>query len=49
MTLELTFASWLFFYGFFDYGLQIPFPDGTLFEWVNVDTPAVRNIFLASG
>jgi tripartite tricarboxylate transporter TctB family protein len=49
ITLGLTLASWLFFYGFFDYGLQIPFPDGTLFEWVNVGIPAVRNIFLASG
>ncbi|HEV8723695.1 MAG TPA: tripartite tricarboxylate transporter permease [Candidatus Binatia bacterium] len=49
ITLGLTLASWLFFYGFFDYGLQIPFPDGTLFDWVNVDIPAVRNIFLAGG
>lgn len=47
ITLELTLASWLFFYGFFDYGLQIPFPDGTLFEWVNMDIPAVRSIFFS--
>jgi putative tricarboxylic transport membrane protein len=49
ITLGLTLACWLFFYGFFDYALQIPFPDGTLFEWVNLDIPSVRNIFLASG
>ncbi len=49
ITLELTLASWLFFYGLFDYGLQMPLPDGTLFEWVNVDIPAVRNLFAASG
>jgi hypothetical protein len=33
----------------FDYGLQLPFPAGAVFEWVHIDLPAVRSIFLASG
>ncbi|MBI3064009.1 MAG: tripartite tricarboxylate transporter TctB family protein, partial [Deltaproteobacteria bacterium] len=30
----LTLAAWLFFYGLFDYGLNMPFPTGAIFEWV---------------
>jgi putative tricarboxylic transport membrane protein len=45
----LAFVAWLFFYGLFDYGLQLPFPEGAVFEWVQIDLPAVRAIFLASG
>jgi hypothetical protein len=45
----LAFVAWLFFYGLFDYGLQLPFPVGAVFEWVHIDLPAVRSIFLASG
>jgi len=45
----LAFVAWLFFYGLFDYGLQLPFPVGVVFEWVHIDLPAVRSIFLARG
>ncbi|MBI4524008.1 MAG: tripartite tricarboxylate transporter permease [Deltaproteobacteria bacterium] len=45
----LTLVAWLFFYGLFDYGLQLPFPDGAIFDVVRIDIPAVRTIFLASG
>jgi hypothetical protein len=27
-------VAWLFFYGVFDYGLHMPFPEGSVFEWV---------------
>jgi putative tricarboxylic transport membrane protein len=43
----LAFVAWLFFYGLFDYGLQLPFPAGAVFEWVHIDLPALRGIFLA--
>jgi hypothetical protein len=33
-TLLLTGASFAFFFGVFDYGLHIPFPEGVLFEWL---------------
>jgi len=42
VSLALTAASWLFFFGLFDYGLQMPFPAGALFDWVGV---AAANIF----
>jgi putative tricarboxylic transport membrane protein len=45
----LAFVAWLFFYGLFDYGLQLPFPEGAVFEWVHINLPAMRSIFLASG
>ena len=49
ITVALTLACWLFFYGFFDYALQIPFPAGSLFEWVSLDLATVRNLFAAGG
>ncbi len=33
MTLAITAGCWLFFYGVFDYALQMPFPKGDLFYW----------------
>jgi TctA family transporter len=36
-TLALSAACWLFFYGLFDYTLQLPFPQGALFDWLPVD------------
>jgi putative tricarboxylic transport membrane protein len=43
----LAFVAWLFFYGLFDYGLQLPFPEGAVFEWVHINLPAVRSIFFS--
>jgi TctA family transporter len=40
MTLALTAGCWLFFYGLFDYGLQLPFPPGTIFDWVHMASAA---------
>jgi TctA family transporter len=35
-TLAITAGCWLFFFGLFDYALQLPFPQGALFEWLPV-------------
>jgi putative tricarboxylic transport membrane protein len=34
VTILTTLASWLIFYGLFEYSLSIPFPDGQLFLWL---------------
>jgi TctA family transporter len=34
ITLAITFTCWLFFFGLFDYALQLPFPDGEIFSWL---------------
>ena len=34
ITIGLTALCWGFFYGIFDYMLQLPFPKGELFEWL---------------
>jgi hypothetical protein len=34
ITIILTLAGWGFFYGLFDYGLHIPFPEAQLFVWL---------------
>ena len=47
ISLVLTAACWLFFFGVFDYALQLPFPSGSIFEWVHIDIPAVRTIFFS--
>ena len=36
VTLAITASCWLFFFGLFDYALQLPFPQGALFEWLPV-------------
>ena len=36
ITLALAAACWLFFFGVFDYALQLPFPTGALFDWLPV-------------
>jgi hypothetical protein len=38
----LTSAAWLFFYGLFDYGLQLPFPTGAIFDWLPANFAAIR-------
>ncbi len=37
ITLAITVGCWLFFWGMFDYALQLPFPDGVVLEWVSLD------------
>ncbi|HXV82397.1 MAG TPA: tripartite tricarboxylate transporter permease, partial [Candidatus Binatia bacterium] len=34
VTLAIGAACWLFFWGMFDYALQMPFPHGALFDWL---------------
>jgi len=36
VTLAITAGCWLFFFGLFDYALQLPFPEGALFDWLPV-------------
>jgi TctA family transporter len=36
VTLAITVGCWLFFFALFDYALQMPFPQGALFEWLPV-------------
>src|SRR5688572_4869458 len=38
-------AGWLFFFGVFDYGLHLPFPEAAIFEWMHVYIPTARSIF----
>jgi putative tricarboxylic transport membrane protein len=47
ITLAISAACWLFFFGVFDYALQLPFPTGTIFEWVHVDIPAARSVLFS--
>ena len=49
VTAALTLSCWLFFYGFFDYGLQLPFPHGAIFEFVHIHMPSIQNLFAANG
>lgn len=34
VTVAITVACWLFFWGMFDYALQLPFPAGEIFSWL---------------
>jgi hypothetical protein len=47
--LAITAGCWMFFFGLFDYALQLPFPKGALFDWVDIDVAAVRSLFAAGG
>jgi putative tricarboxylic transport membrane protein len=47
VTLAITAGCWLFFFGLFDYALQMPFPQGALFEWVQIDVAVVQSFFAA--
>jgi putative tricarboxylic transport membrane protein len=47
VTLAITAGCWLFFFGLFDYALQMPFPQGALFDWVEIDVAAVQSLFAA--
>jgi hypothetical protein len=37
----LTFAAWLFIYGVFDYGLQMPFPRGAVLEFAGAAAASI--------
>jgi hypothetical protein len=36
ISLALAVACWAFFFGLFDYALQLPFPSGEVFDWLPV-------------
>jgi hypothetical protein len=36
ISLGLAVACWAFFFGLFDYALQLPFPAGEVFDWLPV-------------
>jgi putative tricarboxylic transport membrane protein len=44
ITLALTILCWLFFWGIFDYSLHLPFPQGTLSDWMNLSRLALPTI-----
>jgi putative tricarboxylic transport membrane protein len=35
-SVALALVAWAFFYGMFDYGLKLPFPEGALMNWLEV-------------
>jgi hypothetical protein len=45
ISLTLTAACWLFFFGVFDYALQLPFPSGALFDWLPVSVANLPHLF----
>lgn len=46
MTLAISIGCWLFFFTLFDYALQMPFPQGALFEWLPIDVASLpRRVF----
>jgi hypothetical protein len=45
VTLVITVACWLFFYGLLNCGLQLPFSTGALSEWVRIDSEMMRNLW----
>jgi putative tricarboxylic transport membrane protein len=36
VSMALALVAWLFFYGLFDYTLQLPFPEGAILAWVQL-------------
>ena len=46
MTLAITAGCWLFFFGVFDYALQLPFPEGALFDWLPVSVANFQSVIL---
>lgn len=42
VSLALTAVSGLFFFGLFEYSLQLPFPEGAIFDWVPANFAAIR-------
>jgi TctA family transporter len=46
VTLAISAACWLFFWGMFDYALQMPFPAGAVFDWLPVKVADLQWPFL---
>jgi hypothetical protein len=46
VTLAISAAAWLFFFGLFDYALQMPFPKGALFDWLPVTVANLPQMIL---
>jgi TctA family transporter len=46
ISLTLSAAGWLFFFGVFDYGLQMPFPNGAILEWLPASVTNLRAALL---
>jgi putative tricarboxylic transport membrane protein len=46
VTLAITVGCWLFFFALFDYALQMPFPQGALFEWLPVKIASLPQLVL---
>ena len=44
VTLALAAACWLFFFGVFDYALNLPFPTGAIFDWVPVNFATLHSV-----
>jgi TctA family transporter len=44
-TLAISIGCWLFFFMLFDYALQMPFPQGALFEWLPIDVASLSQRF----
>ncbi len=36
ISVAMTVGCWLFFFGIFEYALQLPFPDGAIFDWLKL-------------
>jgi len=45
-TLAIAAGCWLFFFGLFDYTLQMPFPQGALFDWLPVSVANLPRMIL---
>ena len=46
VTLAISAACWLFFFGLFDYTLQLPFPRGELFDWIPFKVATSLRMFI---
>jgi hypothetical protein len=46
ITVVLAVVCWLFFYGVFDYALQLPFPKGVALEWLPASVTDLRAALL---
>jgi hypothetical protein len=47
VSLILTAACWLFFFGIFDYALQLPFPTGAIFDWLPVSVAHLPHVLFS--
>ena len=46
VTLAVTAACWLLFFGLFDYTLQLPFPHGVFFDWLPIGIASLSESLL---